>query len=94
MDASEELKVSDKKALSRTQRWAAWAYSLPFLFVVLPGCVVLLGALWRGDVATQLAVLDKHISFAQVYGLVAAGSVVGAGAVLKGARAFVQVVKK
>ena len=81
-----------KKKLGSTQKLAAAAYAVPFASVVLPAFVTLGAAIIRSSptvdtTATQLAVIDRLISFSQLYGLVAVGCILGLGAGIKMAAA-------
>ena len=76
----------------RNQKIAIFGYLTPFAAVVLPAFVTLGGALFRGDSQTQLAVIDKLISFAQVYGLVAVSSILVVAGAIKGVGSVAQAI--
>lgn len=75
------------KQLGRTQRLAAKACGIVFGSVVLPALVSMGVAIYRADTATQLAIIDKLATFANVFGLVAVGIVVTGGVAVKGLKA-------
>jgi hypothetical protein len=74
----------EQKRLGRNQRFAAKAYGVVGLSVVIPALAMLASALVHNDSTTQLAVLDRLISFAQGWGLWAVGSVLVVSGAIKG----------
>jgi len=77
-----------KKPLGRNQKIAAIGYLVPWVSVVLPAVGTLAMSWWRNDFGTALAVLDRLITFAEVYGLIAVGCLLGISGAVKGVSAM------
>lgn len=80
MADAQETNGNGGKRLGRNQKIAIGCYAMPFLSVVMPAFYSLVTA---ADEATKLAIIDKLATFAEVYGLVAVGSILVASGIIK-----------
>lgn len=82
------------KALGRNQRIAIWCYTIPYAVAVLPIFTALGVALYRGEMGSALAAIDRLVGFTQVYALAAVGSILVVSGAIKGLGAVAAAITK
>lgn len=88
VDREPSKPVAKKEPLGRNQRIAIIGYGIPFAAVVLPTYLMMLVALYRNDIPSVLAGVERIANFSIVYAPIAMGTILVVAGAIKSVRAL------